>query len=292
MVDHIVSIHLNNQGKLIGFKQEDKGLVQLRKPDQYRYNPRYFRDLAPLFSEAYHQAVQIPANPKSEAYAGAESAVEPNVTVFPSVWTGKGGERICPTSMGHAHAASPLRYVEIYCVVHGVAALLTDHRFDPFVEFTIACPGDFLPTESASNMTLFNLNPEEPLVLLDISSQAHVSSKSLQREIGPLALMCYQMNNQFSVQLNPKYIGRSDGFGVANTASDNLEMTFSIASLSQIAEQLTSEDARQQLGQLGIQVHRANNEETAARLDVPFKELTVQNLCKEKQSPLYQAIGG
>lgn len=180
--------------------------------------------------------------------------------------------------------------MELYFVVQGIAGVVTDRRGEPFVELIVACPGDFMPTEADSNMTLFNLQPEESLVMLDISSVAHVSSKDLQRDIGPLALVRWKQR-MLSVQLNPQYIGQKDGFGMAGSAAGDLEVITPVASLSHIAEELTSEDARKQLKRLGIHIRHASNKGVADQLQLPLETLTVQHLRKDPTSPLYMAIG-
>lgn len=289
MCHELFTIHPNKWSRLISFKPEDEGVVQLLHPELYNlYNPRYYEDIVSLFSEDYQQNVVIPEK-RTEAYAGAESLLLPNITVFPPYWEGRGCQRICPNSMGHIHAPASKRYIELYFVVSGTAGVLTQRRAEPFVEMTVASPNDFVPTEADSNMTLFNLNPEEPLVLLDISGAAHASNKDLQRNIGPIVLISWKQR-AFSVRLNPQYIGRKDGFGVDGIAEDDVEVTIPVASLSKIAEELTSESAQKQWRRLGIHTRRANNEDVAAQLQIPLKAFKPQYLRKDSASPLYAAI--
>lgn len=171
--------------------------------------------------------------------------------------------------------------------------MVFDRPDEPCVTAVVGKQGDKLLSPNRTIHTIFNLNPDRALVLLDLAnSRRHCSHKELQKASGAILLLALHAST-FTVKLSPAYVNRSDGFGVALPPREGpLEVRVPLRGTAntgqQILEALLSGAVQEQLRAIGIHVIAAEEINVAAALQVAPTHLDT-SLCaitKTASSPL------
>lgn len=243
----------------------------------YVIKPRTYGELTAILAGDY-QTVGLNFQAADVLYAGAESVIHPNITVFPAAWPTSDDARVLPTSFGH-YQADPaedcLDFLEVYEVLSGVTMMVFDKQEEDFLTAVVGRKGEKLLSPNRAIHTIYNLNPDKPLVLLDFANSArHRSHKEIQKASGASLLMSIKAS-AFRVKLSPAYVNRTgDGFGVSLPHGQRgpLEVSFPVTGTANMGQQildgLLSDAVKEQLWAIGIRVITAEEVDVAAALGV------------------------